>query len=365
MTIGIGGAGGKLAMKLDSGATIVNVSQTEMDKLPAERKILAVNHAAQGQLRGSRKDPAIGLRAFQSIRAELLPMCRGNIVLSSTGGGTGTGVSTGLLGAISEGGEPELADRTMFVFLLPHAEMEAGEYVKNTTEFLQGSVSEAVDSGNTGNIVLMSNRVKFESKLPEEEYNDLLINSLKTFLAIPHKNDDLKLLDGHIDGEDFTLYRSKPYFNHFTAFDFTPAADFAKQLKKNLNPLLLAPENPIEAMFLLEVPEGGDPRAFYDILEYFKTVEATPVYSVVENPRLKKPFVTVSMLYSRKPAELVEDFNRITVAHATTKVRKTMDQYVTLQKLHVNMESEVKKVARQKGSPEGDILTVLKRIGKL
>jgi hypothetical protein len=259
----------------------------------------------------------------------------------------------------------ELEERTTFVFVLPHAEMEAGEYVKNTTEFLQGPLSEAVDSGNTGNIILMSNRVKFESRMPEDEFNDLLVNSLKTFLAIPHKNDDLKLLDGHIDWEDFNLYRSKPYFNHFTAFDFNPEQEFEKQLDKHLNPLLLAPDNPIEAMFLLEVPEGGDPRSFYDILDYFQKREATPVYSVVENPRLKKPFVTVSMLYSRKPAELVEDFNRITVAHAKTKVRKTLDQYVTLQRLQVNMESEVKKAAKQKGSPEGDILTVLKRIGKL
>ena len=365
MTIGIGGAGSKLAMKLDSGATLVNVSQGEMDKLLPEKKILAVNHAAQGQLRGSRKDPSIGLSAFQSIRAELLPLIRGNIVFSSTGGGTGTGISTGLLQAVAEGNAPELADRTTFVFVLPHAEMEAGEYVKNTTEFLQGALSEAVDSGNSGNIILMSNRVKFESRLPEDEFNDMLIDSLKTFLAIPGKNDELKLLDGHIDWEDFNLFKSKPYFNHFTAFDFNPDVEFEKQLDKHLNPLLLAAENPIEAMFLLEVPEGGDPRSFYDILDYFQKMEATPVYSVVENPAIKKPFVTVSMLYSRKPAELVEDFNRITVAHAKTKVRKTLDQYVTLQKLHVNMESEVKKVAKQKGSPDGDILTVLRRIGKL
>ena len=61
---------------------------------------------------------------------------------------------------------PELADRTTFILVLPHAEMEAAEYVKNTTEFLQGPLSTAVDSGNTGNIILMSNRVKFEQRLP-------------------------------------------------------------------------------------------------------------------------------------------------------------------------------------------------------
>lgn len=365
MTIGIGGAGGKLALKLDQDALIVNVSEVEMAKLPAKRKILAVMHSAQGQLRGSRKNPRLGQEAFHSIREELLRAGRGNFIFSSTGGGTGNGITSSILQEIAKGEEPALADRTQFALVLPYARLEPTEFVRNTVDFLEGPLSAAVDSGNTGNIVLFSNKLKFESKLTEDEFNDLMIKSLKTFLAIPRKNEELKLLDGHIDIEDFALYSGKSYFNHFTSFDFNPEDSFEKQLNKHLNPLLLPPENPIEALFLLEVPEGGDPRSFYDILDYFSPMDVNPVYSVVENPKLKKPFVTVSMLYSRKPAELVDDFNRVSEEHARAKVRKTVEQYVKLQKLEVNLESEVKKVAKQRGSSESDILVVLKRLGKI
>jgi hypothetical protein len=365
MTIGIGGAGSKLALKLDSQATIVNVSATEMEKLGTERSLLAVVHSAQGQLRGSRKNPRIGREAFQSIKDEMLHLCRGNTVFSSTGGGTGNGICSSLLELVAAETEIPLADRTMFVFVLPYAKLEPSEFVLNTTNFLQGPLSEAIDSGNTGNIVLFSNQVKFENRMTESEYNAKLIESLKVFLAIPRKNDEFRLLDGHIDHEDFALFRGKPYFNHFTAFDYDPEREFEAQLQKNLNPLLLPPENPIEAMFLLEVPEGGDPRPFYEILEYFAPANVAPVYSVVENPKRKRPFVTASLLYSRKPAELVEDFNRISEEHTRAKVRKSLEQHVTLAKLEVNVESETKRFARQRGSSESDILAVLRRIGKL
>ncbi len=365
MTIGIGGAGSKLALKLDPDAVVVNVSEVEMGKLPAKRKMLAVMHSSLGQLRGSRKNPRLGEEAFHSIREELLRVSRGNQIFSSTGGGTGNGICSAMLREIAAGPELPLADRTQFLLVLPYARLEPNEFVVNTTEFLEGPLSDAVDSGNTGNIILFANKLKFESKMTEEEFNNLITRSLKTFLAIPRKNEELKLLDGHIDAEDFALFFGKPYFNHFTSFDFNPAEPFAKQLNKHLNPLLLPPENPIEAMFLLEVPEGGDPCAFYDILEHFNPTSVNPVYSVVENPRLKKPFVTVAMLYSRKPAELVEDFNQISEEHARAKVRKTVEQYVRLQKLEVNLETELKKAAKQKGSSENDILVVLKRLGKL
>lgn len=365
MTLGIGGAGGKLALRLDPDAVVVNVSETEMRKLAAKHTLLAVVHAAQGQLRGSRKDPRIGREAFQSIHQELLHLCRGNLLFSSTGGGTGNGVSASLLEEIAKEQEVRLADRTTFVLVLPYAKLEPAEFTLNTTQFLQGPLSEAIDSGNTGNIILFANQVKFESRLSEEKFNEMLITSLQLFLSVPKKNDDLRLLDGHIDHEDFALYRGKPYFNHWTGFEYDPEKDFANQLKRHLNPLLLAPENPIEALFLVEVPEGGDPRIFYSILEYFAPLRVAPVYSVVENPKRKKPFVTVSMLYSRKPAELVEDFNKISQEHTRAKVQKSVEQYVTLQKLEVNMETEAKKVGKQRGTTESDILAVLRRLGKL
>ena len=258
-----------------------------------------------------------------------------------------------------------IPDKTFFGLILPYPTLEPAEYIKNTSEFLQGALSAAIDSGNTGNIVLFSNRLKFESRLAEDAFNQMLVESLKVFLAVPEKNDNLRLLDGHIDYEDFNLYLSRPFFNHFTYFEYDSKVAFEKQLRANPNPLLLAPEAPIEALFLLEVPQGGDPTVFYDILQYFAEKNVSPVYSVVENPDREEPFVTVSLLYSRKPAELLQDFNRISEEHAKAKVRKSMEQLVELPILNVNLESEAKRVARQRGGTESDILVVLRRLGKL
>lgn len=86
MAIGIGGAGSKLALGLDPSATIVNVSETELNKQDCPNKILAVVHNTRGQLRGSRKDPQLGRDAFLSIKRELMHLVRGNVVFSSTGG---------------------------------------------------------------------------------------------------------------------------------------------------------------------------------------------------------------------------------------------------------------------------------------
>ena len=160
-------------------------------------------------------------------------------------------------------------------------------------------LADAIDSGNTGNIVLFSNRLKFEKKISEERFNKMLVESLKVFLSIPDKNEQLKLLDGHIDHEDFLLYLSKPYFNHFTYFNYKPEAPFEKQLNQNSNKLLLETENRLKDV-LLEVPEG-DPTSSMTS-EYFTERNVSPFYSVVENPEVKEPFITVSLLYSRKPA---------------------------------------------------------------
>lgn len=364
MTIGIGGAGSRLAAKLDPGATIVNVSETELSKVEAGPRLLAAVHTEHGQFRGSRKNPTIGQDAYLSIKRELQTLSRGDLVFSSTGGGTGNGITSALLGDLAQAGDIPPSSKTRFALVLPYAALEPAEYVRNTIDFLQGPLSDAIDSGNTGNIVLFSNRMKFEGRLPEESYNQMLVDSLSVFLAVPDKNDDLRLLDGHIDHEDFSLFCSRPFFNHFTYFDFDPAVPFAEQLEGNANPLLLPPEAPIEALFLLEVPAGGDPTAFYDILQYFVDLNVSPVYSVVENPERDAPFVTVALLYSRKPAELLEDFNLISEKHVQAKVRKSLEQHVVLPRLEVNVAREAEKAARQRGDEE-DVLTVLKRLGKL
>lgn len=365
MIIGIGGAGSKIAGKLDGEATIVNVSDTELRKIPsAGRRIQAVVHAQHGQFRGSRKNPAIGHDAYLSVRRELQELVRGSIVFSSTGGGTGNGICTGLLRDLAERETIPEAEKTSLALILPYAPLEPAEFVRNTIEFLRGPLSQAIDSGNTGNIFLFSNRVKFESRLAEDAFNGMIVESLKVFLAIPEKNDTLALLDGHIDPEDFGLYMARPYFNHFTYFDYDPEEPFAQQLEDHLNPLLLAPETPIEALFLVEVPKGGDPTVFYSVLQHFNDMNVSPVYSVVENPDRATPFITVSLLYSRKPAELLADFNKRNEQHAQAKVRKSLEQYVDLPRLDVNLEREAKRAARQRGTDD-DILQVLKRIGKL
>ena len=365
MTIGIGGAGGKIAAMLAPNATIVNVSETELNKVDAARRILAAVHAPRGQFRGSRKNPLIGRDAYLSVKRELLDLARGDTVVSSTGGGTGNGITSRFLEDLSALEDVTPQDKTVFILVLPCAKLEPAEFTKNTIGFLQGPLSEAIDSGNTGNIILFSNQLKFESRLAEERYNQMLVDSIGVFLAIPQKNESLRLLDGHIDYEDFTLYTSRPYFNHFTYFDYDPAVAFEGQLASNANPLLLPPEAPIEAMFLLEVPAGGDATMFYDILQFFADTTTPPVYSVVENPERDTPFVTVSLLYSRKPAELLDDFQRVSAAHTKAKVRKSLEQQVELPKLEVNLEREAKRVAKQSGGSEDDILVVLRRLGKL
>ena len=221
MNIGIGGAGSKLAsVSSDRECIAINVSELELSKVEAKQKILAVTHSARGQLRGSGKNPKIGREAFGSIAEKLKQVIKGNIVFTSTGGGTGNGVTSEILEYLSSLEEAvQLDDKTVFfALILPYLKRESYEYVENTIDFLGNPVSSAIDSGNTGNIILFSNKLKFEGKIPEYEYNKMLADSLNMFLAIPVKGEMYKLLDGHIDFEDFDLYKAKPYFNHFFLF---------------------------------------------------------------------------------------------------------------------------------------------------
>ncbi|MGL4855267.1 MAG: hypothetical protein ACRC37_08470, partial [Lentisphaeria bacterium] len=252
MSIGIGGAGSKLASLLDGGkGTIVNVSETELNKVEASNRILAVTHSSRGQFQGSGRNPEIGKTALVSISDEIFALIQGSMVFASSGGGTGNGIANILLNRIAGQEQISVGNRTMFCFVLPYANREGAEFVENTIHFLMDPVSTAIDSGNTGNIVLFSNRMKFEARMGEADYNLCMIKSLQQFLDIPFKGDALDLLDGHIDHEDFNVFRSKPYFNHFTQFSFNPALEFGAQLKDNYNQLLLDPERTIEAMFLL------------------------------------------------------------------------------------------------------------------
>ena len=184
MSIGLGGAGSKLASLLDGGkAIVVDVSDTDLEKIEADKKMRAVVHSSRAQMRGSRKDPIIGREAFQSVKDKLQDLVKGDIVLCSTGGGTGNGLCSVLLEMLSENAAVDLVDKTVFVFILPYADLEASDFIDNTITFLEGPVSSAIDAGNTGNIVLFTNKTKFEKRIPEKEYNELLVTSLK-FLPV-------------------------------------------------------------------------------------------------------------------------------------------------------------------------------------
>jgi len=367
MNIGIGGAGSKLASIASSGESVaVNVSELELSKVEAKTKILAVTHSARGQLRGSGKNSNIGRDAYISIHEELKNLIKGNIIFTSTGGGTGNGITSCLLEGLSKNEEPViLEEKSLFAFVLPYLNRESSEYVDNTIEFLGGPVSSAIDSGNTGNMVLFSNKLKFEGRIAEVNYNQMMVDSFNSFLSIPVKGEMYKLLDGHIDFEDFDLYKSKPYFNHFTQFEWDPGQPFEQQLSSNFNSLLLAPERAIEVMFLVELPSPELTPKFYDIIDYFAQDGLAPVYGVVHNPDLQKPLVTVSLLYSRKPMELVDDFKNISDIYTRNRIKKSFEQHVVLQNHKLDKLNEARRMVEEKGTSAGDVLGFLKRIGKL
>lgn len=189
MAIGIGGAGSKLASLMDpDGATIVNVSQSELEKSTAKNKITAVAHSTRGQFKGAGKNPDVGKTAYISISDEVYELIKGDIVFTSTGGGTGNGIASVLLDTVADQDSVSLSDKTVFGFVLPYVERESSEYVENTISFLKGAVSKAIDSGNTGNIMLFSNKLKFEGRIAEHDYNTMTVTSLKNFHAIPEKS---------------------------------------------------------------------------------------------------------------------------------------------------------------------------------
>jgi len=365
MSIGIGGAGSKLAVLFDSErSTIVNISEVELSKVDAREKILAVAHSSRGQFKGSGKSPIVGKMASVSIENQLLNIIQGDILFTSTGGGTGSGIVSVLLEKISEKESITVNDSTVFAFVLPYLGKEPLEYVENTIDFLMGSISPAIDAGNTGNIFLFTNKLKFKQRLPEADFNQLLISKMKVFYAIPDKSRSMELLDGHIDQEDFKTYTAKPYFNHFMDFEYQIDQPLQEQIQKNINPLLLPPEQPIEAMFLLEVPDKRQIKLFYDIIDHFAKENVIPVYSVVRNETLKAPKVTLSMLYSRKPKELVDDFREMADKMTRKKLKKSIDQYVKLERHRRSIEDEVKILEKDDGASEG-VLDILKRLRKL
>ena len=202
MSVGLGGTGSKLAGLLSNGeATIIDVSDTDLERAATDAKFRAVVHSSRAQMRGSRKDPQIGREAFPSVRDKLLEMIRGSIVFTATGGGTGNGLCSELLEYLSEISSVDIVDKTMFVFVLPYADREASDFIDNTITFLEGPISSAIDGGNTGNLVLFSNQHKFEKQIPEKIYNKMIVTSLNQFLDIPRKGEQLEHLDGNIDHE--------------------------------------------------------------------------------------------------------------------------------------------------------------------
>jgi hypothetical protein len=365
MAIGIGGAGGKLASLMSPNSVAVNVSETELSKTNAAQKILAFAHTERGQLKGSKKDPSIGKTSFNSIRAQILELIQGSMVISSSGGGTGNGITSQILDVLATYDTIPDIRKTELALILPYAPRESHEFIVNTLEFLKGPLSNALDSTNTGNLFLFSNKMKFEQRISEDKYNQMIVESLKKFETIPLKGDQYELLEGHIDLEDFSAYRAKSFFNYFCYFDYDPERYFGDQLNENANPLLLSPDTPIEALFLLEVPPNMDHTIFYNILDHFASIKVAPMYSVICNPNIDKPFVTVSILYSRKPMELVNDFNRISEESTKAKIDKSLEQYVHFETMEVSLQEKVNEVANEKGGDQDEILSVLKRLGKL
>ena len=59
---------------------------------------------------------------------------------------------------------------------------------------------------------------------------------------------------------------------------------------------------------------------------------------------------------------MVHDFNTVADEHAQTKVKKTINQFVELEHLEVNMADEARKV---KAQGQDDIVAMLKRIHKI
>ena len=231
--IGIGGAGGKIAAKMDDSAILVNVSRIELEKVEGGgERIIAPVQSTLGQFRevpqGSRD---WSRRLFDDSPSSSGHCCRGHGFQFHRRWHWHHGITTGILQGISniddelgnQGDTIPVQDRTFFCLILPYDGMESAEYVNNSIDFMTGPLADVIDKGCTGNIVLFSNKTKFTEKIAEEQYNEMIVNSLKVFMSIPDKNENMKLLESHIDHEDFTAFIAKPFFNHFNYFDYDPS----------------------------------------------------------------------------------------------------------------------------------------------
>ena len=104
---------------------------------------------------------------------------------------------------------------------------------------------------------------------------------------------------------------------------------------------------------------------FYDILDYFATDNIAPVYGIVHNPELETPQITISLLYSRKPREIVEDFKHISDKYTKNRIKKSLEQHIVLQNHKLDKINEARRLVEESGNNTGDVLGFLKRIGKL
>ena len=362
MYIGFGGAGSKLAVNLSEDSIIVNVSQEELDKVVSKNKILAFTSSKKGQLGGSRKNPHIGREAFESISQNLLEIIPGKTIISSSGGGSGSGLTSKVLSILTELGTPKKdEDKSSFVIILPDSEYEAYEYVDNSKVFLEEYLFPAVSSGNTGNIFLLSNEYKFEKKLGEKSYNEMIVKSFKNFYAIPSKSSKLETIEGHIDYEDFNQFCSKSFYNYFTSFSFSFDSDFEKELKKNINPLMVYPQEKwVEVLFLLEIPKGVQETFYYEILDYFNKIRISPVYSIVSNPSLKKPLITLSLLHLNNPVKEHAKLEESSKKKIKEKVENSMGQK-SLEK-SVGESKIEEEIAKKSGWSKEEVLKIIKRV---
>ena len=264
--IGLGGAGSKLVSNFSKRSIAVNVSNKELEKVDVEKKILAFASSAKGQLGGSRKNPEIGKRAFDGIQEELLAVTSGNTIISSSGGGSGSGICSKLLDQIASKKSVAEEEKVSFIVILPSVR-EAQEYTENSIIFLKNHLFPALKSANTGNVFLLSNDWKFQQQISESQYNETIKESLNNFYAIVDKSDHLPTIEGHIDREDFFHFSRKSFYNHFTCFEIDIDKDFAKQLEGHYNPLMFIPSKKedwmIEVLFLLELPEGVKESVHY------------------------------------------------------------------------------------------------------
>ena len=364
MFIGMGGAGGKLATKLSANADIINVSQDELNKIKTNgEKILAFYASENGQLAGSRKNPNIGYHAYQGISKSLTKKAQGNFIVSSSGGGSGSGLCKGLLEAISQDDANSHEDnKSIYIFILPYAGGEALEYVENSRNFIEHSLVPAIRKGNTGNVFLFSNDFKYKKGIVEDKYNEKIVSSFRQFYSIPEKSSQYESIEGHIDKEDFRHYLTKSFYNHFTYFYYNSQEDFESQLMKSFNPLMTIPsaESWTEVLFLLEIPESEDEAIYYKILNYFEKINLSPIFSVVKNPKLtERSLLTISFLHLHHPHKEFDNFHNHSKKKMEEKVKRALsNEFISVK----SKEKSIDEVLVEEGHNKEDVLNMIKRI---